>query len=301
MKRGQNQNRAYRPFVPNDRQSRIVFWGVLISMISHGIVLGALTLMPDLTPSRKIPYSVVNVRLVSAPAPKAAVQTGKAPQRPATAAKAAPEPTAGKKTVAAKPSKKEPKKVVPIPKPDVKAEKEPIRSLKQKTFKSSKVLENTLTKLKKEVDRSQPPSLEKALERLKEQVKETEPVPSVESSQAPGATGGVSAATTPSEQEIRDRIQIYNAEIAYQIRKNWVFSEQLAGNAKDLETALGITILPDGRIDKIWFDAKSGNRYLDESAYRALMKSSPLPPLPEGVFDESYTVGLRFGPKGLKP
>ena len=281
-------------------ESKVVYWGVFVSIVFHAVILVALLIMPELTPARKIPYSVVDVRLVSLPeqkpAPKAPEKKDGASATPKAAP--APKPKTNQKAVAAKPAPTE-KRTVPEPKSVSNTPKAPKRSLKQKTFKSSKVLESTLSKLKKQVDQSQPPSLEKALERLKEQVETTEPAPRTETPPAQAAAGSP-AASTPSEQEIRNRIQIYNAEIAYQIRKNWVFSEQLAGDGKDLETALGITILPDGRIDKIWFDAKSGNRYLDDSAYRALMKSSPLPPLPEGIFDSSYTVGLRFGPKGLK-
>jgi len=99
---------------------------------------------------------------------------------------------------------------------------------------------------------------------------------------------------------MQDRIRIYQAEIAYQIQRNWAFAEQLTGGRKDLEVALGIKILPDGKIDDIWFDQRSGNRHLDESAYRAIQKSSPLPPLPPDLFKDHYIVGLRFGPGGIK-
>jgi TonB family protein len=93
---------------------------------------------------------------------------------------------------------------------------------------------------------------------------------------------------------------VYQAEIAYQVQKNWVFSELFSGGRTDLEAVLGFKIKPDGEISDIWFDQRSGNAHLDESAYRAIVKSSPLPPLPKGVFDGGYTVGIRFGPKGIK-
>jgi colicin import membrane protein len=99
---------------------------------------------------------------------------------------------------------------------------------------------------------------------------------------------------------MQDRIRLYQAEIAYKIQHNWAFAEQLAGGRTDLEVALGIKILPDGEIEEIWFDQRSGNRHLDESAYRAIQKSSPLPPLPPDLFPQHYIVGLRFGPRGIK-
>jgi colicin import membrane protein len=61
---------------------------------------------------------------------------------------------------------------------------------------------------------------------------------------------------------------------------------------------LKIKILANGEIKEIRFEKRSGNRYLDESAYKALMKTNPLPPLPKGF--KLYEVGLIFTPKGLK-
>lgn len=287
------------PHTNKSQESRIVFFFVLISALCHGIIFAAVLLVPDLTPARKIPYPVVSVRLVSLPAQEPVVQAVEQNQSRPAKEKAAAKAKTDKKISAPKPQA-EPKKSVPAVSLEKKVKKGPKQSLKHKTFKSSKVLESTLSRLKKEVDENRPPSLEKAFNRLEKQVKETDqPTPKLKS--APPVNPEAAGAAVVSGQEIRDRIRIYNAEIAYQIRKNWVFSEQLAGDGKDLETALGITVLPDGKIEKIWFDKKSGNRYLDESAYRAIMKSNPLPPLPQGTVDTSYTVGLRFGPKGLKP
>jgi colicin import membrane protein len=67
-----------------------------------------------------------------------------------------------------------------------------------------------------------------------------------------------------------------------------------------LEAVLAIKILRNGEIEDIWFDKKSGNVYLDDSAYKALVKSNPLPPLPNDYMRPYYKIGLRFGPKGLK-
>jgi len=67
-----------------------------------------------------------------------------------------------------------------------------------------------------------------------------------------------------------------------------------------MEAVLAIKILRNGEIEDIWFDKKSGNAYLDDSAYKALVKSNPLPPLPKDYMRPDYKIGLRFGPKGLK-
>jgi colicin import membrane protein len=106
----------------------------------------------------------------------------------------------------------------------------------------------------------------------------------------PGGTGG-GGSTGP----VND---IYRAQIKYQIEKNWAFSENLGGKNGKITAWLGVRILPDGKIADVWFDQKSGNDYLDDSAYRAIIKSNPLPPPPPGYTE--YTVGLVFTPSGLK-
>jgi colicin import membrane protein len=99
---------------------------------------------------------------------------------------------------------------------------------------------------------------------------------------------------------VLESILIYQAEIQYQIQKNWAFSQQLGGDNTQMEAVLAIKVLRNGEIEDIWFDQKSGNTYLDESAYKALVKSNPLPPLPSDFMNPYYKIGFRFGPKGLK-
>lgn len=91
-------------------------------------------------------------------------------------------------------------------------------------------------------------------------------------------------------------IDIYHLVMKAAITQNWTFNETLAN--KDLEVRILLKILKSGEIRDIIFDTRSGNRFLDASAKNAILKSNPLPPLPEGMKD--YDVGLIFTPKGLK-
>ena len=92
-------------------------------------------------------------------------------------------------------------------------------------------------------------------------------------------------------------IEIYKGEVSAKLKNNWVFSKQLAGETKGLESRLVIKILSDGSIKDIWFEKRSGNAYLDSSAYKTVMKSNPMPPLPEGFTDYHFLLG--FTPAGL--
>ncbi len=85
------------------------------------------------------------------------------------------------------------------------------------------------------------------------------------------------------------------------INRNWAFSEHLASRRFNLEAVLVIKIRADGEIVDIFFERKSGDAYFDDSAYKAVVKSNPLPPLPGvyAAYRDTYTVGLRFTPSGL--
>jgi colicin import membrane protein len=264
---------------------------VVLSALLHLALMAGLMFVPDLAPAKRITPSVVSVSLVSLPAAGA-----DASPAPVPAAKKPAEPRPVEKQLSPSPKATE-KVAVPA------AKLKPKTSLKHRTFTSSKVVKSAVDRIEKELDDSRPPSLEKTLERLKREVADDGEKPRGTSTPSQGeATAGLagSGGTQLSAGEIADGIRIYQAEISYQIQKKWAFSEQLAGSDKNLEVLIGIRIAPDGRIVDTWFDQRSGNRHLDESAHRAVMKASPLPPLPRDLFAGDYTVGLRFGPEGIK-
>ena len=81
------------------------------------------------------------------------------------------------------------------------------------------------------------------------------------------------------------------------INQNWAFNPVLAGGGEDLEVQLLVKIMADGKVGGIKYVKRSGNDLLDESAYRAIKKSDPLPPLPKGL--TFYEIVMGFGPSGL--
>jgi colicin import membrane protein len=282
-----------------ENESRLVTLSFGISIFVHLLFIGALVFLPEPTPRSRFSSGVVNVSLVSLP--------GKAPAAGARDQIAAPPKKEAKKPPKAKlakiapPPKKpvvvpqKPKNAVSLaPKPKQKA------SLKKKTINRTKMIEGAVKDVRKKVEDSDSASVKKALDRLKKQVEETEaanPRPYQTDTGKSGSGGTGPAEGGPKTLEV---IKIYQAEIQYQIQKNWAFSQQLAGNSTELEAVLAIKILRDGEIQDIWFDKHSGNEYLDESAYKALVKSNPLPPLPIEYTGAFYKIGLIFGPKGLK-
>lgn len=164
------------------------------------------------------------------------------------------------------------------------------RSLKKKTYRPDKVIAAATRQLKKAVKKTDDSRrLESALQRMQDTVDETgnkNPALFGAAEGTSGAAGGDARA-----------IDLYNLELMYRIQQNWAFNPQLAGAGKDLEVRILIKVLKSGHIRDIWFETRSGNRLLDDSALKAVKKSNPLAPLPRGY--ESYDVGLIFTPSGL--
>ena len=271
---------------------------LLVSFAAHIVVFIFFVGMPHWGPRINSSSRIINVRMVSLPAPRVSPAPQAAPQ-------AAPEKPAEIKAPAPKKApiiKTEPKPAV-LPKVSQKValtreQKPKKRSLKKKTFKKENVMKSALEQVEKRVEKSRPDPIQQALSRIKESVDKGERKnPPVEPSPENGADA--TQYGTGTGNRTLDLLDIYQAEIPYHIQKNWAFPEQLAGGRGDLLAVLVIKIMRNGEIVDIWFEQRSGNRYLDESAYKAIQKSTPLPPLPKGITRSFIQVGLRFTPSGL--
>ncbi|MFO7884772.1 MAG: TonB family protein [Desulfobacteraceae bacterium] len=168
-------------------------------------------------------------------------------------------------------------------------EKKKKTSLKAKTYKPEKVLDSARKNIEKTIEEKTETRLSDALDRLRSRVKK-------EGAQKESGLSGNRGSNQKGRKA--EAIDLYNIELMYKIQENWVFNERLAKADKDSEVRILIKILKNGEIRDIWFETRSGNRYLDESALKAIKKSSPLPQLPKGY--ASYDVGLIFTPSGLQ-
>lgn len=254
---------------------------VLVSIAAHLLVMVVLVASPLWKSSRRSIYpSVITVDLVSLPESGApAVKAARAPAPRARPAQKTPRVKSRKKTISTG------------EKSSRKTEFKRKRSLKKKTLQSSKMVDQAVDSVKKRVEEEQAEAYADALQRLAQQVEQRGPVRAGKTARG-GATAGGG--------KVMDQLQVYKAEIIFHIQKNWSFSEQLAGSRINLEALLAIKIMPNGEIRDIWFDRRSGNTYLDESARKALLKSSPLPPLPSGFREPFLEQGLRFTPSGVQ-
>jgi colicin import membrane protein len=171
-------------------------------------------------------------------------------------------------------------------------------SLKKRTYKSALVRKNAIKQIESKVKQEKADPLAEVFERLRKEIKKAEagkhgnkkPEKNIRSESFKGIAG----------KKRLELINIYRVDVAYQVQKNWAFSEQLAGGRNDLVAEIAFKIMPDGQINDIWFDKRSGNIYLDESAKKAIMKTNPVRPHPKGINKPYVIVGLRFTPKGIR-
>lgn len=277
------------------------FYPVALSFVCHLVFLLLFVITPSLRSEKVQTQSVINVSMVSLKN----TATG-ASQKPAVENKA---PKIEKPEVVKKPT------VTPPVKKRVKvAETPPKRktSLKKKTFKSTQVVKQAIEQLEEQVtaktdeqtEAEQPEPLKSALERLRQEVGKAEAsrsAPSGESTErSTGKTGGKFGKFNEDGKKTAELIDLYRIEIAYQIQKNWAFNEQMAGGDQSLVAAIVFKVMPDGEIREIFFTDRSGNTYLDESAYKAIVKSNPVDSHPNGLAQPYVVMAIRFTPQGIR-
>ncbi|MFC1578221.1 energy transducer TonB [Thermodesulfobacteriota bacterium] len=298
--------RAYPLETGVGSRTMVLYFG--ISLAIHLIFFGSVVFWPASAPKPRFFPGSINVNLVSLPGPPSAAPAAvsKPPAQPVAAPKKEVKTAPIEEVVAIPPPKtlpeiKIPKKTVsltPAPK-----KIKPKKSLKKKTQDRQKMIDHAVTKVKKKVEKSETDSVTQALDRLKKKVEQTESsgVQAGSTGQAAaGAGGGVPGATRSGGQRRLEIIDLYKIEVAFQVERNWAFSQQLAGDGQTLQVSLVFKVTPGGEITDIRFTERSGNSYLDESAYRAIVKANPVPPHPAGIRTPYVTMGVRFTPEGIK-
>ncbi|MDY6988781.1 MAG: TonB family protein [Thermodesulfobacteriota bacterium] len=273
---------------------------IVVSMLCHGLFLSGIVFLPELRHRPRHLPTAVEVDLVSLPEGELAPQ-GPSPQGPAPETVKEKPPLAetvqaAEREKAREPitSKKKPAKVAaPPPKETVSVAPKPLqvkRSLKKKSYDVSKVITKAIAKIEKRADVSRPRPVLQAIDKLQKQVKKG----------AAGVQAGGTAAKTGMSKKTLDLLDIYHAEIWDRIRKNWAYSEELDTRPSNPEAVIIMKIMKNGEIRDIWFEKRSGSRYFDASAMKAVKKSDPLPPLPDGFLHPYYEIGFRFNPSEMK-
>jgi colicin import membrane protein len=134
--------------------------------------------------------------------------------------------------------------------------------------------------LKKMDVAKQDSGVEKAVEKIKQRV---------------ASVGQVSMATQNQmgDADIAIKMRVYYSSLWIRIKRQWILPEGILPR-ENLEAIVHAKILRSGEVADLGFEKRSGNRYFDDSALKAVRKAVPLPPLPEWVSGGSLEIGIRF-------
>ena len=133
-------------------------------------------------------------------------------------------------------------------------------------------------------------TIEKALSALRQKERST---PQAAPAAKPSAAASAPASGNVPGGQSSSRLSEYTGFIKSRIKSNWTLPQTL--RPKDnVETIIEVRILRNGVIERINFEKRSGNRYVDDSAMKAVQKSLPFPPFPDGMIDNYIEIGVRF-------
>jgi colicin import membrane protein len=280
---------------------------VAISFGLHALVIAALLYVRVDFAKPRLPPGAISVNLVSLPGPgpapgPVAGDGGPPAEKPMPVE--APKPAPEKPAV----SVAEPKPVpVAPPKPEISTAPPKVKekkSLKEATKDSHKMIERAIERIEKKVSEPDTSSVASAIDRLKKKFGEAESAPPRPgppgSTAGQGGGGGFSGGGGGGGPGQIEPIDIYRATVASHVERNWAFSPQLAGSDKNLKVGLVFKVLPNGEITDIRYTERSNNPYLDDSAYKAIVKSSPVAPHPAIIKAPYVMVAIRFTPEGIR-
>jgi len=126
--------------------------------------------------------------------------------------------------------------------------------------------------------------IQKALNAIRQRQNTTAPT----ASQSAVATGSPATAG-----EMNSEIKEYIQAVWFKVKQNWSMPPSLMPD-ENITAIIDLSIDRSGAVEKVSFEKRSGNRYFDESALRAVKKSQPFPPLPRWVRDHNIEIGIRF-------
>lgn len=192
-----------------EEEPRILFFTFAVSAILHMIFFAALIFVPGPKPYKHFSPSVISVSMVTLPgqkkAPGAGRLTGFELEKRIAKPEKAQVPKISSK-IAAKADQDTSKAVSVSPKRK--------KSLKKKTFKSSRVVKSAIARIEKKIETSRPDPIAEAIDRLKNKVAIGRQEPQTGTGVASPSTGvqGSYGAVGKRELELMD---IYRAQISY--------------------------------------------------------------------------------------
>jgi TonB family protein len=95
---------------------------------------------------------------------------------------------------------------------------------------------------------------------------------------------------------LESKLNDYYNLIWAKIKEGWTLPENLPKEKTELEAIIVVIIEKGGKVQKSWFEKKSGISLYDQMAMRAIRKAEPFPPIPKELSDDTLEIGIRFYP-----
>lgn len=280
-------------------------WGIVISAAAHFVLLTLLVGMPSwYKPERTYFSSAYRVSLVDLPGSRPGggrkgpgagdaarkVAVTEVPQKPA--APPAPVP----KEAVEKPAVETKKAGVTVTDKEDKKSVTSAAAQKAKAATAEKEYSQALSRIRDKVGEQR---REEQLARIREKLAGGggDAAGGTGPGEGPGGGGGGAGPGGGRIANLPLNYRLYYQAIEQKIKSNWnlALPRGILEDMRGMEVVIGITIASSGEITDVSFEGKTGNIYLDDSAYRAVKKSSPLPPFADYTIRESsFETGIVF-------
>lgn len=282
------------PVIPSSEPKLV--WGVICSSIFHLLLIILLVGVPSFSsPKRTYFSSAYMVKLVDTPKRKGAgvkiSHVGKKQAGKGVGIKTSKEKA--KKTSKKKKTKEKESSTLSIK--DKKKESGTLQVSREKQMArgTEGAFSLALNKIRNRVEERRK---KEEVAKIREKIAEEESEEGGEGGEFTVGPGGI----PPGKGIVADlplNYRLYYQFIEQKIKNNWnlALPRGVIEDMRGMEVVLSIIVRSDGEISKVSFEKKTGNVYLDDSAFRAVKKSSPLPPFSEyNIREPFFETGIIF-------
>ena len=248
---------------------------VVLSVLLHLAIFSVVLFVPEAMPTRRFRGVVYEVDLVEMP-PGGALKSGSAKTVRDKQVKGIVKKGSKAKRIKEVQKKKKP---LVIAKRRLKPKK-PTRE--EQKVSASQLIDRAISRIEKKVASEKKPPVDGAISRSESTGK---------SRIGLGAMGGEPVSGIP--------IQIYQMQVEDWIKSNWSYPVALPSR-QDLEAVVLLMVKRDGSIVKKEIKKRSSDEMFDQSVIKAIERSDPLPPFPEGYRRSYDEIEINFNLKELE-
>ena len=157
--------------------------------------------------------------------------------------------------------------------------KTPEKKVERPKVNASKLIDQAIGKIERKVKAEKKDHLSAALSKIQSRVEETE---------RSNPQGDFS--------ETGMAIRLYQMEVAERIKHNWSYPVAISnpGENQAIEAVVVVTVKENGTIIGFSVKKKSSSALFDASVLKAIERSDPLPPFPEGYRKSTDDIEIRF-------